>query len=161
MRRNARRKKEDAQSQKRPPTRPPYGCRTTGTSFQFTPLFFIGLLTLSIATRLADHAVVGRVGSQWSHTCRVTFAARPRGLRSLRYSYCTGASAAGLGVFSRRCLDILRCLWGGWHVFFATERRLFCDAHFCALPTHYLRTTSALFAHFLHFIECSRMQAAS
>ena len=49
----------------------------------------------------------------------------------------------------------------GWCVFFATERRLFCDAHFCALPTHYLRTTSALFAHFLHFIECSRMQAAS
>ena len=49
----------------------------------------------------------------------------------------------------------------GCGVFFATERRLFCDAHFCALPTHYLRTTSALFAHFLHFIECSRMQAAS
>ena len=40
----------------------------TGHGFHFTPLFFIGLLTLTIATRLADHAVVGRVGDALGHT---------------------------------------------------------------------------------------------
>jgi len=44
---------------------------------------------------------------------------------------------------------------------FANERGLFCEAHFCALPAHYLRIERALSAHFLHVIECSRMQAAS
>lgn len=84
--------------------------------------------------------------------------------RLVRYMYisfdvydcgkCTNTAALEKDVKANR-------MFTGLGVFFATGRLLFCDAHFCALPTHYLRTTSALFAHFLHFIECSRMQAAS